>query len=98
MGAGRTNFYNQAFSRLGFGPQVDEVARRWQAGNRVGAAAAVPLELGELTNLVGTPQAIAARLPRYRDAGVSTLLAKLEGPYDAQLATVSTLLALVALG
>ncbi len=96
MGAGGTNFYNEAFARLGFGPQVAEVARLWKAGDRGAAAAGVPLELGELTNLVGTPRRIAARLPHYRDAGVGTLLAKLDGPYDAQLASVSTLLELVA--
>ena len=96
MGSGRANFYNDAFGRLGFADEVAEVARRWQAGDREAAAAAVPLELGARTNLLGTPDMIAARLPAYRDAGITTLLAKLDGPPEAMLASLATLVDLVA--
>ena len=30
MGSGRTNFYNEAFARLGFADEVAEVERLWQ--------------------------------------------------------------------
>ncbi|MEO3936463.1 LLM class flavin-dependent oxidoreductase [Dermatophilaceae bacterium Soc4.6] len=98
MGTGGANFYAQAFSRLGFADEVDTVARLWQAGDREAAARAVPLEIGTHTNLVGTPEQLAARVAAYREAGITTLLAKLEGSPEARLATLSTLVALVADG
>ncbi|QLY31707.1 LLM class flavin-dependent oxidoreductase [Nocardia huaxiensis] len=85
------NFYNAAFGRLGFADEVAEVARLWQAGQRDEARAAVPLELGSLTNLLGTPDDIAARLDRYREVGISTMLAKLDGNFESQLATAARL-------
>ena len=69
MGSGSTNFYNEAFGRLGFADEVAEVERLWRAGQREEAADAVPLELGARTNLVGTEATIAARLPLYRAGG-----------------------------
>jgi hypothetical protein len=53
----------------------------------------VPLDLGRLTNLVGTQDGIAERVDRYRAAGITTLLAKQEGDYESQLATLERLLA-----
>lgn len=94
MGTGGENFYNQAFSRLGYGDEVAEVAQLWQAGKRDEARAAVPLDLGRLTNLLGTQDDIAARLHKYRAAGITTILAKLDGDPDRQLETLRTLVAL----
>jgi len=96
MGSGKANFYNDAFGRLGFADEVAEVERLWQAGRREEAADAVPLELGAHTNLVGTPAAIAARIPLYRRAGITTLLAKLDTAHADQLTTLATLVDLVA--
>jgi len=98
MGASGRNFYNDAFTRLGYGTQVSRVAQLWQAGKRDEARAAVPIELGRLTNLVGTPDVIADRVRRYRDAGITTLLAKLDGDHAGQLATLERLIAIVAHG
>ena len=36
MGTGSTNFYNEAFGRLGFADEVAEVARLWQDGDARG--------------------------------------------------------------
>lgn len=47
--------------------------RLWLAGDRAGAAARVPAELGLRTNLIGTDAMVKARLRLYRDAGISTL-------------------------
>lgn len=94
--AGGRNFYNDAFARLGYGDQVAEVAELWRSGKRDEARAAVPIDLGRLTNLVGTPEAISERLSSYRAAGITTLLAKLDGDYPHQLATLARLLDLVA--
>ncbi|CAM3099080.1 LLM class flavin-dependent oxidoreductase [Skermania piniformis] len=95
MGVGKVNFYNEAFTRLGFGEAIDRVAELWQAGEQDQAKAQVPIELGRLTNLLGTPAEIGARVSAYREAGITTLLAKLDGPYEQQLDTLRQLLAVV---
>ena len=56
----------------------------------------MPLDLGRLTNLVGTDDAIADRVGRYRDVGITTLLAKLDGDYGARLTALERLIAIVA--
>ena len=96
MGTGGRNFYNDAFSRLGYGDGVQRVRELWQAGRRDEAGAAVPLDLGRLTNLLGTERSIADRVELYRGAGISTLLAKLDGPSDIQLATLERLVAIAS--
>ncbi|MFK8025016.1 MAG: LLM class flavin-dependent oxidoreductase [Ilumatobacter sp.] len=73
MGSSSTNFYNRAFERQGFGEQIAEVQRLWAAGDRDAAGAAVPIEIGLRTNLVGDDAMVTDRLRRYRDAGVQTL-------------------------
>jgi F420-dependent oxidoreductase-like protein len=98
MGTGSTNFYNDAFTRLGFGSDVAEVARLWREKRRDEAAAAVPLELGTLTNLVGTRDQIAERVAQYRKVGISTLLAKTAGPWSEQLALLDVLVEIVRTG
>ena len=55
----------------------------------------MPIAVGRLTNLVGTQDGIAERVRKYRDAGITTLLAKLEGDYPHQLATLQRLLDIV---
>jgi F420-dependent oxidoreductase-like protein len=94
MGAGGKNFYNDAFTRLGYGTEVDTVAGLWQAGKYDEARSAVPLDLGRLTNLLGTPDTIADRVKRYRAAGITTLLAKLDGDPEQQLVTLQRLVAI----
>lgn len=96
MGVGGRNFYNDAFARLGFGKEIEQAARLWQAGDKDAARRAVPRELGALTNLIGTPADITERLRRYRAAGITSLLAKLDGDYAQQLSTLRTLLALAS--
>jgi alkanesulfonate monooxygenase SsuD/methylene tetrahydromethanopterin reductase-like flavin-dependent oxidoreductase (luciferase family) len=94
MGVGGQNFYNDAFTRLGYGDEVSAVAELWQAGKHDEARNSVPLDLGRLTNLLGTQDIIANRVSRYRAAGITTLLAKLEGDHDQQLATLQRLVAI----
>ena len=73
MGSSSTNFYNQAYTRMGYGDAVEEVQRLWAAGDRDGAGAAVPIEIGLHTNLVGDDEYVTGRLRAYRDAGVDTI-------------------------
>lgn len=98
MGADGRNFYNDAFSRLGFGDEVQKVEALWRTGRREEAGKAVPLELGRLTNLLGTEATVAERITLYRQAGITTLLAKLDGAMDEQLGTLERLVHLVGSG
>ena len=56
----------------------------------------MPIDLGRRTNLLGTERAIADRVELYRAAGITTLLAKLDGPHDRQLDTLERLVRLAA--
>ena len=96
MGSAEQNFYNAAFARQGYGDDVRAVQQLWRAGRRAEAANRVPVELGAKTNLIGTPAMVADRLRLYRDAGVSTLEAKLDGEPTARLDTLAQLLDIVA--
>jgi alkanesulfonate monooxygenase SsuD/methylene tetrahydromethanopterin reductase-like flavin-dependent oxidoreductase (luciferase family) len=95
MGASGKNFYNDAFTRLGYGAGVETVAKHWKDGRREEAKRAVPIDLGRLTNLLGTDDAIAERVERYRDAGITTLLAKLEGTFGQQLSVLERLIGII---
>lgn len=95
-GSGRSNFYNRAFERQGFGDAVAEVQRLWLAGDREAAAAAVPVEIGLRTNLIGAPDEVKRRLRQYRDSGVDTLRVNPMGDtLEAQLDGLGRLLDLV---
>ncbi len=80
MGAPGKNFYNRAFSAQGYGDDVAAVHELWQAGKREEAAARVPFDIGFNTNLLGPPEMIRERVRLYRDAGFTTLQAKVTGP------------------
>jgi alkanesulfonate monooxygenase SsuD/methylene tetrahydromethanopterin reductase-like flavin-dependent oxidoreductase (luciferase family) len=92
MGAPGHNFYNEAFTRQGFGEEVRVVQEAWLKGRREDAAELVPIELGRRTNLLGTPEMILERLRLLRSCGVGTVQAKLEGTGDERLATLAMLL------
>ena len=96
MGSRDKNFYNDAFARQGFADDVAAVQALWLDGKREEAAARVPIELGMNTNLLGPPDVIKERLRRYRQAGVTTLQAKLDGAVEARLDTLAHLIDLVA--
>jgi len=96
MGSAKTNFYSSAFARQGFGEAIEKVHRLWQAGDREGAAAAVPLEIGLRTNLVGTDDLIGEQLQAYAVAGVSTLRVTVVGEdTEAKLTALGRLMDLV---
>ena len=96
MGSKDHNFYNAAFTRQGYGADVRAVQELWLAGHRAEAADRVPVELGSKTNLIGTPAMITERLRLYRDAGITTLQAKLDGSASVRLDTLAQLVDLVA--
>lgn len=95
MGSKDKNFYNAAFERQGFGDDVRAVQDLWLAGRREEAADRVPLELGLKTNLLGTPAMVKDRLRLYRDAGITTIQAKLDGDRQRRADTAAHLVELV---
>ncbi|UNX56539.1 LLM class F420-dependent oxidoreductase [Georgenia sp. TF02-10] len=74
MGSAQTNFHREAIERLGHGAACAEVARRWVAGDRVGAAAAVPTELVLDVGLAGNPAQLREQLGAWERSVVSTLI------------------------
>jgi hypothetical protein len=73
---------------------VAAVQDLWLAGRRDEAADRVPAELRLKTNLLGPPALIRERLRRYRDAGITTLQAKLAGDRRSRLDTLAQLIEL----
>ncbi|MFI1190420.1 LLM class flavin-dependent oxidoreductase [Streptomyces californicus] len=67
------NFYCAMARRMGFGDAITVMRERLAAGDRAGAAAAVPPDLIDRTALVGPVPRIAERMRAYADAGVTTL-------------------------
>jgi F420-dependent oxidoreductase-like protein len=96
MGSADQNFYNAAFTRQGYGEDIQAVRQLWLAGRRDEAADRVPLELGARTNLIGTPAMITERLRLYQTAGITSLEVKLAGDRDSQLSTLGQLVELAA--
>jgi F420-dependent oxidoreductase-like protein len=74
MGAPGANFYNDVFASYGYGDQARQIQALFIAGHRAEAAACVPLDWSERTNLVGPPSLIRERVAAYREAGVTSLL------------------------
>jgi F420-dependent oxidoreductase-like protein len=100
MGSPTTNFYSNAFERQGFGDDVRAVQELWLAGDREAARRRVPTAIGMGTNLLGPPEVVRERLRLYRDAGVTTLRAQLQGDpnvdLERQVRDLGQLLELVA--
>jgi F420-dependent oxidoreductase-like protein len=74
MGSRKTNFYVDLAHRFGFGDGADDVQKRFQDGDRAGAFEAMPDEIVEATSLVGTEDEVAARIERFRGAGIDRLI------------------------
>ncbi|WP_406289145.1 LLM class flavin-dependent oxidoreductase [Embleya sp. NBC_00896] len=67
------NFYCSMARELGYEREVALLRRRLAAGDRAGAAAALPVDFIDRTALVGPVPRLAERMRAYADAGVTTL-------------------------
>ncbi|HEY0448066.1 LLM class F420-dependent oxidoreductase [Actinophytocola sp.] len=74
MGAAEKNFHADLFRRMGYGSVVDEVGALFREGRKADAAAAVPDELVAETAIIGTADQVRARVGRWADRGVTTLM------------------------
>lgn len=77
MGSQRSNFHREAVERLGHEAACAEVARRWAAGDREGAARAVPTELVLDVALAGRPEQLRAQLAAWRGTVATGVLLQL---------------------
>ncbi len=73
MGARDKNFYNTIAQKYGYVDEAIEIQDLYLDGKKEEAAAAVPAELLENTNLVGPAGHVKERLAAYQEAGVTHL-------------------------
>ncbi|MGW1809676.1 LLM class flavin-dependent oxidoreductase [Streptomyces sp. NPDC002078] len=67
------NFYCAMAGQMGFEREITHLRERLDAGDRVGAGAAVPLDFIDRTALLGPVARLAERMVAYQEAGVTTL-------------------------
>ncbi|KIH96885.1 F420-dependent oxidoreductase [Streptomonospora alba] len=73
MGSKGKNFYNDVAKRYGFEEAAERIQDLYLEGKKEEAAAAVPDEFVELTNLVGPESYVRERVAAFREAGVTDL-------------------------
>lgn len=73
MGARHKNFYAELAAGFGYAQAAASVQERFLAGDRAGAAAAVPEDLVAATSLIGDERAVRDGLAALRGAGVTTV-------------------------
>jgi F420-dependent oxidoreductase-like protein len=73
MGARDKNFYNTICQKYGYVKEAIEIQDLYLDGKKEEAAAAVPTQLLENTNLVGPKSYVKERLAAYKEAGVTIL-------------------------
>jgi len=73
MGSAKTNFYNDAYRRQGWGEVAAEVQQLWVAGKHREAAAIIPDEMVLQTTMMGTEDMVRNRMRQWRSAGIQTL-------------------------
>jgi F420-dependent oxidoreductase-like protein len=73
MGARGKNFYNALARKYGFVKEAETIQDLYLDGKKDEAAAAVPAELLEKTNLVGPESYVKERLAAFKESGVTTL-------------------------
>jgi F420-dependent oxidoreductase-like protein len=74
MGAKGKNFYAELVTRYGYGDAAETVQDAYLSGDRWAAMAAIPDNLVDAMNLVGSAEQVSDRIDVYRDAGATTLL------------------------
>ncbi len=85
MGARDRNFYNELLRRYGWEREAAEIQDLYLDGKKAEAAAAVPAELLELTNLCGPEGYVKERIAAFKEAGVTVLNVTPIGPDPAKI-------------
>lgn len=87
MGAEQRNFHAEVFTRMGYGPVVEEIGRLFRAGRKAEAAAAVPDELVTDIAIIGSPAEVREQVRAWEKAGVTMMLVSCQDP--AQVRTLA---------
>ena len=74
MGAEEKNFHAEAFRRMGFADEVEEITRLFRAGRKDEAAAAVPDEMVEATAIIGDEAYVREQIAEWEAAGITMLV------------------------
>lgn len=74
MGAEEKNFHAEAFRRMGFADEVEEITRLFRAGRKDEAAAAVPDEMVEATAIIGDEASVREQIAEWEAAGITMLV------------------------
>ncbi len=89
MGSANTNFYNQAYRRIGYEDVAAEVQALWVRGRREEAVARVPDELALQASVIGTPDMVRERLRDFAASGIDILQLQVMGKRtDAKLEAI----------
>ncbi|MEY3397242.1 MAG: hypothetical protein RLZZ534_1204, partial [Actinomycetota bacterium] len=80
MGARGKNFYNDMCRDYGYEKEAVEIQDLYLDGKKKEAAAAIPAEWLELSNLVGPRGYIKERIGAFKEAGVTVLQVNPVGP------------------
>ena len=80
MGAKSKNFYNTLFARYGYETEAEQIQDLYLDGKKEEAAALIPDDFLQATNLVGTEGFLKERLVVFADAGVTSLTVRTFGP------------------
>lgn len=72
VGYAMVDVYNRSLSRQGFESEAAEITKRWQDGDRDGAAAAISERMLDELYVIGDRDECAAKLKLFRDAGIKT--------------------------
>jgi len=97
MGAKGTNFYNDLARRYGFEKEAEEIQDLYLDGKKQEAAAKVPYELLQKTNLIGTEGFVRDRIAALKETGVTTLnVTPIAGDHAARVKLVEKVRELAA--
>jgi F420-dependent oxidoreductase-like protein len=85
MGAKTKNFHLNLVKRFGFEREAERVQELFLAGDRAGAAAAVPDRFADEISLCGAPARIRDRAQAWRESAVTTMLVGSRDPSTVRL-------------
>ena len=93
MGARDKNFYNTICQTYGYVKEAIEIQDLYLDGKKDEAAAAVPAQMLEHSNLVGPQSYVKERIAAFKEAGVTILSVNPVGPDPVK--TIETLRELI---